>query len=41
MSRSRSPLESPFLLLVVGFPAADAQVSAIVRKPREEIATFL
>ena len=33
--------ERPFLVLVVGYPAADAQVPAIVRKPLEEIATFL
>jgi len=33
--------ERPFLVLVVGFPAADAQVPAITRKPPEEIATFL
>jgi len=33
--------ERPFLILVVGYPAADAQVPAIIRKPLEEIATFL
>jgi len=33
--------ERPFLLLVVGYPAADAQVPAIERKPLEEIAVFL
>jgi nitroreductase len=32
--------ERPFLLLVVGFPAAEAMVPAISRKPLEEIATF-
>jgi iodotyrosine deiodinase len=32
--------ERPFLLLVVGYPAADATVPDIVRKPLEEIATF-
>jgi iodotyrosine deiodinase len=33
--------ERPFLLLVVGYPAADAQVPDITRKPFGEIATFL
>jgi iodotyrosine deiodinase len=33
--------ERPFLVLVVGYPAADAQVPAIARKPLEEIAAFL
>ena len=33
--------ERPFLILVVGYPAADARVPAITRKPLEEIATFL
>ncbi len=33
--------ERPFLLLVVGFPAADAAVPAITRKPLTEIATFV
>ena len=33
-------LERPFLLLVVGYPAADATVPDIVRKPLAEIATF-
>jgi nitroreductase len=33
--------ERPFLLLVVGYPAPDAQVPDIGRKPLEEIATFL
>ena len=37
----RPPNERPFLVLVVGYPAADAQVPAIVRKPLEEIAAFL
>jgi iodotyrosine deiodinase len=32
--------ERPFLLLVVGYPAADAAVPDIARKPLEEIATF-
>lgn len=34
-------LERPFLLLVVGFPAADAKVPDIARKPLAEIATFV
>lgn len=33
--------ERPFLLLVVGYPAADAQVPDITRKPLDAIATFL
>jgi len=33
--------ERPFLLLVVGYPAADAAVPDIRRKPLEEIATFI
>ncbi len=32
--------ERPFLLLVTGYPAADARVPAITKKPLEEIATF-
>jgi len=32
--------ESPFLILVVGYPAADAVVPDIRRKPLEEISTF-
>ena len=32
--------ERPFLLLVVGYPAEDAAVPDIARKPLEEIATF-
>ena len=32
--------ETPFLLLVVGYPAVDCQVPDIERKPLEEIATF-
>ena len=34
-------LERPFLLLVTGYPAADARVPAIRRKPLFEIATFV
>jgi iodotyrosine deiodinase len=33
--------ERPFLLLVVGYPAADARVPNIGKKPLTEIATFL
>jgi iodotyrosine deiodinase len=36
----RPPTERPFLLLVVGYPAIDAQVPDIVRKPIEAIATW-
>jgi hypothetical protein len=38
---SRPSSERSFLVLVVGYPTADAQVPAITRKPLEEIATFL
>ena len=31
----------PFLLLVVGYPARDAQVPVISKKPLDEIATFI
>ena len=30
----------PFLMLVVGYPTADALVPEITKKPIEEIATF-
>ncbi|MGI9625379.1 MAG: nitroreductase family protein [Longimicrobiales bacterium] len=33
--------ERPFLLLVVGYPAAGAQVPDITKKPLDEIASFL
>ena len=33
--------ERPFVLLVVGYPAANAMVPAISRKPLHEIATFI
>jgi len=33
--------ERPFLLLVTGFPAEDAQVPVITKKPLGEIATFI
>jgi hypothetical protein len=36
----RPPAERPFLLLVVGHPAAGAVVPDIRRKPLEEIATW-
>ena len=32
--------ERPFLLLVVGYPAQDARVPEITKKPLAEIATF-
>lgn len=35
------PDEKPFLILVVGYPAEDAQVPEITKKPLEEIATFV
>jgi iodotyrosine deiodinase len=35
------PDEKPFLLLVVGYPAEDAQVPVITKKALEEIATFI
>ena len=37
----RPDRERPFLILVVGHPAAEALVPSLVRKPLEEIATFL
>ena len=33
--------ERPFLILVVGYPAEDARVPMITKKPLEEIATFV
>lgn len=33
--------EKPFLLLVVGYPAPDAEVPDIVKRPFEELVTFL
>lgn len=38
---SRPDNERPFLLLVVGYPAEDAQVPAISKKPLEEITSFV
>ncbi len=37
----RPPDEKPFLLLVTGFPAKDAEVPVISKKPLREIATFI
>lgn len=34
-------IERPFLLLIVGYPAADAKVPDIVRKPLADITTFV
>ena len=36
----RPTSERPFLLLVTGYPAEDARVPAITKKPLKEIATF-
>ena len=36
----RPPNERPFLLLVTGYPAEDARVPKITKKPLDEIATF-
>ena len=36
----RPPHEKPFLLVVTGYPAADAEVPDISKKPLEQIATF-
>jgi hypothetical protein len=33
--------EKPFLLLVTGFPAKDAEVPVITKKLRDQIATFI
>lgn len=38
---NRPSNERPFLILVVGYPAEDAQVPVITKKPLDEIATFL
>ncbi len=32
--------ERPYLLLVVGYPAEDAQIPAMSKKPLDEIVTF-
>jgi nitroreductase len=36
----RPPNEKPFILFPVGFPAPDAMVPALVRKPLDEVAVF-
>jgi hypothetical protein len=33
--------QKPFLLLIVGYPAEDAKVPVITKKPLGEIATFI
>jgi iodotyrosine deiodinase len=38
---NRPSNERPFLILVVGYPAENARVPAITKKPLEEIATFV
>ena len=38
---NRPKNERPFLILVVGYPSAEARVPEISKKPLEEIATFL
>ena len=37
----RPPNERPFLILVAGYPAADARVPRITKKPLDDIATFV
>ncbi len=37
----RPAQEKPYLILVAGYPAADASVPAIAKKSLAEIATFL
>jgi hypothetical protein len=37
----RPKSERPFLLLVTGYPADDAQVPDIKRKPLHEVASFV
>ena len=37
----RPPNERPFLILVAGYPAGDARVPQITKKPLDDIATFL
>jgi hypothetical protein len=34
-------IERPYMLLVVGYPAQDAKVPDIIRKPLDDIATFV
>jgi hypothetical protein len=38
---SRPASERPFLILVAGYPADDAQVPVITKKSLSEIATFV
>ena len=38
---NRPSEEKPFLLLITGYPAEDAQVPVITKKPLEEIVTFI
>jgi hypothetical protein len=38
---SRPSSERPFLILVAGYPAEDATVPVITKKPLTEIATFV
>ncbi len=38
---SRPKNERPYFLLVVGYPAEDAQVPVISKKPLDQIATFV
>lgn len=38
---NRPKHERPFLILIVGYPAQEAKVPAITKKPLDEIATFL
>jgi hypothetical protein len=36
----RPPSERPILLIVTGFPAADARVPRISRKPLSDVVTY-
>ena len=38
---SRPPNERAFLILVVGYPAEDAEVPVITKKSLDEMATFV
>jgi hypothetical protein len=38
---NRPPDEKPFLLLVTGFPAKDAEVPVIQKKPLNEFVAFV
>jgi nitroreductase len=37
----RPPHERPYLLLITGYPAPDATVPALSKKPLEEVVTFI